>query len=254
MTVQALEQSKSRVRTTLTTLALTRQGTQAEITDMIRARTELQCVLADLQSAAERAGGQREVLEEELAQVEAQITEREAALAALLPEWEAHRTRENEVKMRLEDARVRLEALYGKRGRLEKFRTRAERDNYLRAEIASVEAYCTSQDNALQNARHELAQAREAMRDIEQRAEGAVERAEEGRAQTKELGEQLAKLKDQHADLTERRKELWREETKLKALVDNEADELRSAERSLASMMDKVCDYVHPIHCHFIGY
>lgn len=124
---------------------------------------------------------------------------------------------------------------------MEKFRTRAERDNYLRAEIASVEAYSTSQNNALQSVRQELAQARAALDEIEQRAEGAVERADDGRKRAKDLGEQLVGLKDEHAELTERRKELWREETKLKSLVDNEADELRSAERLLASMMDKVC-------------
>lgn len=140
----------------------------------------------------------------------------------------------------MDEARVRLDALYSKRGRLEKFRTRAERDKYLRAEIASVETYATSQNNALLNARQELEQARTSLQEIEQRAGAAVERAEDGRTRAKELGEQLARLKDEHVELTERRKELWREETKLKSLVDGEADELRTAERSLASMMDKV--------------
>ncbi|KAI0742188.1 RecF/RecN/SMC N terminal domain-containing protein [Irpex lacteus] len=237
---KTLEQSISRIRNALTTANLTRQGTQTELTDLIRSRTELQCVVSDLQTAADRAGGQRTVLETELAEVQQQIAEREASLAALLPEWEAHRTRENEEKKRMDEARVRLDALYSKRGRLEKFRTRAERDKYLRAEIASVETYAASQNNALLNARQELEQARTSLQEIEQRAGAAVERAEDGRTRAKELGEQLARLKDEHVELTERRKELWREETKLKSLVDGEADELRTAERSLASMMDKV--------------
>ncbi|KAI0087967.1 hypothetical protein BDY19DRAFT_202098 [Irpex rosettiformis] len=236
---KSLEQSISRLRNGLTTANLTRQGTQTELTDLIRSRTELQCIVSDLQTAADRAGGQNVVLESELTEVQQQIAQREASLAALLPEWEAHRAQENEEKKRMDDARVRLDALYGKRGRLEKFRTRAERDQYLRAEIASVETYATSQNNALHNARQELEQARVSLSEIEQRVETAVERAEDGRTRAKELGEQLATLRDEHSELTERRKELWREETKLKSLVDNEADELRTAERSLASMMDK---------------
>jgi structural maintenance of chromosome 3 (chondroitin sulfate proteoglycan 6) len=207
---------------------------------LIRSRTELQCIVSDLQSAADRAGGQREELENELGEVERLIIERESSLTALLPEWEAHRARENEVKKRMDEARVKLDALYGKRGRLEKFRTRAERDRYLKAEIASVEAYSTSQNNALQNARQELEQTKASLHEIGLRAESAIDRVEDGRKRAKDLGEQLAALKDEHSELTERRKELWREETKLKSLVDNEADELRSAERSLASMMDKV--------------
>lgn len=201
--------------------------------------------MSDLQNAADRAGGQRETLEAELAEVDQLIAKREASLADLLPQWEAHRARENEEKKRMDEARVKLDALYGKRGRLEKFRTRAERDRYLTAEIASVETYYTSQNSALQNTRQELVQARASLHEIEQRAVSAVDRVEDGRKRAKELGEQLAALKDEHSELTERRKELWREETKLKSLVDNEADELRTAERSLASMMDKVsCIYI----------
>lgn len=236
-----MEQSITRTRNSLTTLRLTRQGNQSELTDLIRARTELECTVADLQTAADRAGGQCTNLEEELAEIEQQIADREASLTALLPEWEAHRARENDAKKRMDEARVRQEALYSKRGRMERFRTRAERDRYLTAEITSVERYSVSQNNALQNARQELQTARTALAEIDQRAAGVVERAEDGLRRAKDLGEQLATLRDEHAELTERRKELWREETKLKSLVDSEFDELRTAERSLASMMDKVC-------------
>ena len=37
-------------------------------------------------------------------------------------------------------------------------------------------------------------------------------------------------------------RDLWREDTKLESTVSHERDELRSAERNLASMMDKVRD------------
>ena len=77
------------------------------------------------------------------------------------------------------------------------------------------------------------------MQEIEERAEAAVERAEDGHARAKELGDDIAKLKNEHAELSEKRRELWREETKLMSLVDTEADELKSTEWSLASMMDK---------------
>jgi structural maintenance of chromosome 3 (chondroitin sulfate proteoglycan 6) len=179
-------------------------------------------------------------MQAELAELEAQIQEREASFAALLPEWEAHRATETAEKKRLDAARARLDALYAKRGRVEKFRTRAERDRYLRAEIASVEAYQRAQAEALQQAQNDLQTARNALQEVEAHSEAAIERAEDGRARAKELGDDIAKLKSEHTELSEKRKELWREETKLRSLVDNEADELRSAERLLASMMDKV--------------
>lgn len=196
--------------------------------------------MADLRTAAERAGGQREHLQNELDTVEAQIAEKEQSLAALMPQWEAHKARETEEKKRLDEARARLDALYAKRGRVEKFRTRSERDKYLRAEIASVEAYQRSQGQALEAARQELQTARESLREVEEADEAAKERADDGKDRARKIGEDIAELKQRHAELTEKRKELWREETKYKSLVDSEADELRAAERSLASMMDKV--------------
>lgn len=223
---------------------MTRQGTQSELNDLIRSRTELTCTIEDLRLAVDRSSGQSEQLRTELENVEARITEREQELRDLLPQWDTHRARENEEKKRLDEARIRLDGLYAKRGRLEKFRTRAERDRYLRAEIASVENHSRGQAAALENTRQELDQARAALAEVEQRAENAVDRAEDGRRRAKELGEQLAQLKDEQAELSERRKELWREETKLKSLVDNEKDELRAAERLLASMMDKVRSFL----------
>lgn len=236
---QTAEQAIARIRKELTTTSLTRQGTQAEITDLIRARTELECTMADLDLAAERAGGQREQLQNELETVEEQIAEKEQSLTALMPQWEAHKARETEEKKRLDEARARLEALYAKRGRLEKFRTRAERDKYLRAEIASVEAYQRSQGQALETTRQELQTARESLREVEEADEAAKERADDGKDRARKIGEDIAALKQKHSESTEKRKELWREETKYKSLVDSEADELRTAERSLASMMDK---------------
>ena len=40
--------------------------------------------------------------------------------------------------------------------------------------------------------------------------------------------------------MTERRKDLWREDSKVDNLVSRASDELRTAERALAGMMDKV--------------
>ena len=140
----------------------------------------------------------------------------------------------------MEEAKARLDALYSKQGRLNRFRTKAERDRYLRQELAGLEAYRTTQTQALNSAQNALEQTRTAVSDVEERLEAIQGRAEDGRTRVRELGENIASLRDEHAEMSERRKELWREETKLKSLVDNEADELRQAERTLASMMDKV--------------
>ncbi|PCH43742.1 RecF/RecN/SMC protein [Wolfiporia cocos MD-104 SS10] len=235
---QTLEQSISENKTKLTTVTLTRQGAQSELTDLIRSRTELECTIADLQHASDRAGGQRGDLQQELANIESRITQRENELAQLLPQWEAHRARENAEKRKLDEARARLDALYAKRGRLNRYRTKSERDQFLRREIASIDAFRASQEAAVNNLRAELQESKGALEEIDERI-GRVRDAENDKQRAKELIEEMAALKEQYSDLTERRKTLWREDTKLESLVAHAADELRTAERALASMMDK---------------
>ena len=238
---QTLERSIAQTRTNFTTLNLTRQGAQSELTDLIGSRTELECTIADLRLAAQRAGGRREALEAELQTVEASITEKQRELTELTPDWERIRAAESNDKRLLEEARARLEALYAKRGRLDKFRTKAERDHYLRTEITGMEQFRKAQANSLSAVEQELARAQQSLREVEGNMDDTQRRAEDARNQVRVLGEEIAQLKDQQAEKTERRKELWREDAKLESLVTHAAEELRGAERTLASMMDKVC-------------
>ena len=162
-------------------------------------------------------------------------------MAQLIPEWEQRKETELNEKRSLELAKGQLGALYSKQGRLSKFRTQGERDNYLRSEIASVEAFRQNQLVALQTAQQDLASSRVSLQDIEARINNAETQADSGKERVKELSVQIAALKNESAELTERRKELWREETKLASQIGQASEELRSAERTLASMMDKVC-------------
>lgn len=223
------------------TLNISRQDAQAELTDFVRTRTELECIIEDLRTAGLRAGGKREELEAELSQVDDKIAEREANLEDLIPDWEAQRAQEVAEKRKLDEAALKLGSLFAKQGRASKFRTKADRDRYLRHEIASMDQYETTQRAALAATRTELANAQHAQGEIETQIAGVHGRIEDGRNRVKDLAEQAVTLKDQQSELIERRKELWREDTKLESMVSHAADQLRTAERLLAGMMDKVC-------------
>ena len=208
--------------------------------DLVRSCTELECTVEDLTAAGERSSGRREELETELTNLNAEIAQAEAELAQLIPEWEQRKEAELTEKRSLELAKGQLGALYSKQGRLSKFRTQGERDNYLRSEIDSVEAFRVNQLAALQSAQQDLASSRASLQGIEARITDAETHASGGREKVKDLSVQIAALKNESAELTERRKELWREETKLTGQISHALEELRSADRNLASMMDKV--------------
>ena len=224
----------------LSTLQLTKHGAQAEIADLTRSQKELELRIADLRAANARAGGERSSLEGELVEIEAQIVQKEAALAALLPQWETHRASETDQRQALDEANGKLTALYAKQGRLERFRTRGERDQFLHSEIAALESHQAAQNGALEASRAEL-QTAVALRDqMDERIVDVIKRGQDSRSGARELGEELAALADQRGNWVEQRKDLWREDAKLDTTRSHAVDELRSAERSLASMMDKV--------------
>ncbi|KAJ3504676.1 hypothetical protein NLJ89_g7812 [Agrocybe chaxingu] len=236
---QDLEKSIADARHSLETVAQSRRDTQAELTDFIRSRTELGCIVEDLRAATHSTGGRREDFESELQQLEAKITEKEAQLAQLTPEWESQKALETQEKRRLDEASARLNALFAKQGRATRFRTKSERDTFLRHEIASVNAYKTDRETALESTNADLGTARRSLGELETLAGDVQGKVEDGRRRAKELSEESAKKKEEQADLVEKRKELWREDTKLDSLVSRAADELKTAERSLAGMMDK---------------
>ena len=121
-----------------------------------------------------------------------------------------------------------------------KFRTKSEGDAFLRHEIASVSAYKANQASALEATRAELDTGKQLQNEIDTLIQSVKGRIEDGRQKAKEISENLAGLKEEHTKLTERRKDLWREDSKVDNLVSRASDELRTAERALAGMMDKV--------------
>ena len=237
--IQDVERKIGEEKHGLQNLALSRQDAQAELTDLIRSRTELECTLDDIKVAAARSTGDKDTLLTELQSLEEAVTDREAALQAIFPEWETARVTETTEKRALDEANSRLSALYAKRGRASKFRTRAERDKYLKGEIKSMEEYQLTQAQALETAKSNLDSLRSAKNEQETRLASFQTKVTDGRTRSAELTEQLSALKDQQSELTERRKELWREDTKLESIVSRAADELRTAERVLTSMLDK---------------
>ena len=190
--------------------------------------------------ATDHSGGRREDYEIELKEVDEKITEKKALLDGLLPEWEDQRALEITEKRRLDEASASLNALYAKQGRASKFRTKSDRDAFLRQEIVSVTAYQKNQATALETAQADLESSRQSQNEVDELIKDVQGKLEDGKRRTKEVQENIVALKEQQAEMAEKRRDLWREDTKLDSLVSHAADELRTAERSLAGMMDKV--------------
>jgi uncharacterized protein HemX len=72
----------------------------------------------------------------------------------------------------------------------------------------------------------ELTTSRQSLEEIVRLTGGVQEKIEDGRKKVKDITENITTLKEKHTKLTEKRKEMWREDTTLDSLVNRAADEL----------------------------
>lgn len=105
--IQKLENDIKSARQQLTVSALTKQGIDDEMSDLVRSQTEIQCIIEDLQAAEERGLERREELQAELEGIERRITGLEAELMEVLPDYQDKAREEKEEKRRYKlDLRV----------------------------------------------------------------------------------------------------------------------------------------------------
>ncbi|KAG8894288.1 Structural maintenance of chromosomes protein 3, partial [Tulasnella sp. 403] len=237
--IEKLEQDIKSMKQQLSLSALTKQGYDDEMDDLVRSRTEVQCVIEDLAQANEKGQEQREHLEEELEGVLRRITEVEAELMEVVPDLQDRTREEKEQKRRLDEDQARLDALGLKQGRMAHYTSKSERDKFLKKEIASIEGYEKSQAKAIEETQAELTASQNRLQEIEQKAEEVRQTLDDRRERMRVMADEYNTLKDENARLTEQRKELWREDAKLESTVSHARDELRTVERALAGMMDK---------------
>ncbi|KAN0062775.1 Structural maintenance of chromosomes protein 3 [Thecaphora frezii] len=218
---------------------LEKQQLEQERRELSKSLAQLESLLEDLEEAGERREGRKDGIEQELATIRAEIESKQAELQTLTPEWERLGDETEELRESLEQTKARTSALYSKQGRSAQFRTQHERDDYLRKQIAELDRYVEAQRKRIEESTAER-QADERRREDVARRIAEVEASIEGRKDlVRTLGEQWTAKRDRRDELTEQKKDLWKEDTRLASVAGFARDQLSSAQRNLASMMDK---------------
>jgi len=104
------------------------------------------------------------------------------------------------------EAESRLNALYAKQGRLTQFRTKAERDVFLRKEIQSIGNYHARLTQDLEDMRDATQRDAQRLATVEAREAAVNSEMEERKEKLRVLGEELASLKEIQSEKVEKRK------------------------------------------------
>lgn len=100
----------------------------------------------------------------------------------------------------------RLNTLYAKQGRLTQFRTKAERDAFLRKEITSIQSYRDTLVNDLEGLRDGIQSDKERLLQLQNRSEAVETEMHQRREKIRELVEKLHQLKEEQTAKAEQRK------------------------------------------------
>jgi hypothetical protein len=88
------------IRSALSVSSLSKHGAVTELEDLLRTRTELECVIADLELSGEKGETQRATIQQELHNVQTRIKDVEAELLEVVPLWEGRVRAEKEEQAR----------------------------------------------------------------------------------------------------------------------------------------------------------
>eukprot|EP00245_Coleochaete_scutata_P015772 TRINITY_DN7167_c0_g2_i1.p1 TRINITY_DN7167_c0_g2~~TRINITY_DN7167_c0_g2_i1.p1 ORF type:complete len:1070 (+),score=312.54 TRINITY_DN7167_c0_g2_i1:279-3212(+) len=205
-------------------------------TEAIRLSTRAKLDIRDLEERLGTEGKSKSEIEEELRSLETQIRKAKEDLASVQPRHEEQVLREEEISRSIVDCERQLNLLHQKKNRASHFSNQADRDKHLQLEIQTLQKELKKKElkvnevemeiNNLrnsENAEASLMQTREA--DLEQYLSAM-----------KEFDVELANLKKERDDLQAQRKELWSQESQLKAELETQRIEVSKAEKHLDSI------------------
>ncbi|KAK4998485.1 Structural maintenance of chromosomes protein 3, partial [Cryomyces antarcticus] len=202
-----------------------------------KAKIELQVKnLTEGQSAAQQA---RTRYQNDLQELQQQIQQREGELAGILPEYNGKKEQENTVKSQLNDAEGVRQRLYAKQGRNAQFRTRRERDEWLRNQVEEINVALATRKAVTMQITEDIVQLETEIGQVDNEVTEIRARIDNRGDETRTISTQVQQAKEERDRLMDQRKELWREEAKLDSVISNAQQELEKAERFLSHMMDQ---------------
>jgi len=234
-----LSQKTHELRQNLDLLAVERRQLDEDRKDAARARAKAELKVKNLDETRHARELAQKKQEEDLKDVRRRIQEAEAEIAKILPEYEKWQKEENDIRLQRDAALAGKKNLLTKQTRASQFKTKAERDAYLRREIDEATASLGLQKANAMDAKEQVKSVETSIAQLEKSIEDIRKKIENYGVNRVTLAEQLVKAQEAREQLQEERKRLRREEDKLSSVLSNTRAEREQAESILAHAMDQ---------------
>ncbi|KAJ3415254.1 Structural maintenance of chromosomes protein 3 [Chytridiales sp. JEL 0842] len=223
----------------LEALRVERQECEDDKEESMKAIAALEMVVKDLEEQKEQSSVAKQRTSQELDAILKKISTKEAELATVLPKYEESAKNEAELQERQQTLIAERDALRDKQGRNKQFRSKAERDVYLKKEIDSLQASIKTSSKQTSALSQEIEECNSRLEALKDEIADCQIRMGSRKSALEDFNKEIEDLRNQRNKLDERRKELWREEQRCSMGLDTAKDECGKAERNLMSAMDR---------------
>ncbi|MCJ1476619.1 Structural maintenance of chromosomes protein 3 [Lambiella insularis] len=212
---------------------------ETERKDTARTKAKIELDLKELSDGLSAAQDAKAQHKQELSALQNSINQHEEELSQLIPEFQAKQEEEISLKSVLDNADSTRQRLYAKQGRNARFRSKRERDDWLRKEIDESYPQLAKIKAVRMQTEEEISELEQHIETMEKDIANMREQFEQRGSSNETMVNQIQALKAEKDRLMDERKELWREQAQLDSLLSNAQRELSQAEQSLSHRMDQ---------------
>lgn len=236
--ISQMSSELSRLQQQMDLLKIDRQQLEEDRRDTAKARAKAELKLKDLADSQSTRDKAKRANDAELEAVRKEIQAKEAELSSLIPEYNKRKEREAQAKRELDAAEAGRTRLFTKQTRSSQFKSKAERDAWLRKEIKDLNESIGTQKANLVDASEEVKAVTDSISKLEKDI-AEMRATQEGWVNgSADLTEKLTQAEDQREALQEELKMLRREDHKLDSIIASARQEREHAERELSHTMD----------------
>ncbi|XP_047471240.1 structural maintenance of chromosomes protein 3-like isoform X2 [Penaeus chinensis] len=206
---------------------------------LLKEKTKLEFTIKDLADEVQGDNKSKERAEKELQKLRSTISQKEAELEAIRPQYEEMKAREDEAQRELSLKDQKRKELYAKQGRGSQFTSKEQRDQWIQKELRSIERAMSEKKDQIKRLDEEINRDGERNKELEKRLQELSADTEDYRQSIDEHNKVFYEMKKRKDQLQSERNEHWRKENNLQQNVSTLKEELSRADQSLRSMAGK---------------
>ncbi|XP_069194888.1 structural maintenance of chromosomes protein 3 isoform X3 [Procambarus clarkii] len=237
--IKTLSKDMKDVKSKLSQVKEERDTYNMEQQQLLKEKTKLEFTIKDLTDEVQGDNKSKERAEKELQKLRSTISQKEAELEAIRPQYEEMKGREDEAQHELSMKDQKRKELYAKQGRGSQFTSKEQRDQWIQKELRSIERAMGEKKDQIRRLDEEINRDGERNKELEKRLQEVSHESMELCQQVKSSGSLLCGLEANKANIIFTRSEHWRKENNLQQNVSSLKEELSRADQSLRSMAGK---------------